>query len=315
MHKTVNQEISSRLPDVAGHPHDEPQGALDWVGMSEIASKVSIADIGTNHQVDTMVELYINLADAHTKGIHMSRLYRSLRQFATENTLAPKSLSAFLVHLQATHPDTSNQASATFNFDLLLSRPSLISHNEGFNRYPIKLIGRLIENEVHIEIEFVVHYSSTCPASAALSRSLIQAQFDADFEEHGTIDAQDVKAWLGSQRGIVATPHGQRSAATVKVHLIGDESAFPLTRMIDLVEDALGTPVQTAVKREDEQEFAYRNGQNPMFCEDAARYIKTALQEQEEIKDFYVRVEHFESLHAHNAVAAVTKGIERGYRA
>jgi GTP cyclohydrolase FolE2 len=91
------------------------------------------------------------------------------------------------------------------------------------------------------------------------------------------------------------------------------DDGFPITDLVDLVEEALQTPVQTAVKREDEQEFALRNGQNLMFCEDAGRRLKSALSQDARLMDFWVRVEHHESLHAHNAVSIITKGVEGGY--
>ena len=50
-----------------------------------------------------------------------------------------------------------------------------------------------------------------------------------------------------------------------------------------------------------------------MFCEDAARRVKQALQNQPLYSDFWLKVEHFESLHAHDAVALASKGIEGGY--
>ena len=71
--------------------------------------------------------------------------------------------------------------------------------------------------------------------------------------------------------------------------------------------------MQTAVKREDEQEFARLNGQNLMFCEDAGRKLKNGLAEDIRVEDFWVRVEHHESLHVHNAVSVFTKGVEGGY--
>jgi GTP cyclohydrolase I len=67
------------------------------------------------------------------------------------------------------------------------------------------------------------------------------------------------------------------------------------------------------VKREDEQAFARLNGQNLMFCEDAARRMQSALQADERIADFWLRASHFESLHAHDAVAVAVKGVEGGY--
>jgi len=109
--------------------------------------------------------------------------------------------------------------------------------------------------------------------------------------------------WLGSSQGIVATPHSQRSDAQVKVRLRDAMQTLPITGLIDRVEGALGTAVQTAVKRADEQAFALANGQNLMFCEDAARRVHLALREVEWSSGFNVRVEHAESLHAHDAVA------------
>ena len=50
-----------------------------------------------------------------------------------------------------------------------------------------------------------------------------------------------------------------------------------------------------------------------MFCEDAARRVKSALEQEPRLIDYWVRVEHHESLHPHNAVAVLTKGVDRGY--
>ncbi|KUJ91951.1 MAG: putative GTP cyclohydrolase, partial [Pseudomonas sp. 63_8] len=64
-----------------------------------------------------------------------------------------------------------------------------------------------------------------------------------------------------------------------------------------------GTPVQTAVKRADEQAFALANGQNLMFCEDAARRLHRTLRQLPQASAFRLKVVHAESLHAHDAVA------------
>ena len=157
-----------------------------------------------------------------------------------------------------------------------------------------------------IEITTDVVYSSTCPASAALSRQLIQDNFAKTFSADHPLDRDTILAWLGTEQGIIATPHAQRSTATIRVRPLG-EGVFPLIRMIDNVESALGTPVQTAVKRADEQAFALANGQNLMFCEDAARRIQKTLEADPNIADFHLRVAHHESLHPHDAVAFASK--------
>lgn len=307
--------LAGTLPDVAGHVHDEPQGTLDWVGMSDIAMPIQVLDVDAQHAAQAAIQLYVNLGDSHAKGIHMSRLYRTMGSALAEAPLTPSSVAALLRELQATHKGISTDSLVEFAFELLLNKPALVSDNSGWNRYPIRLRGQLRDDTLRIEQEVVVHYSSTCPASAALARSAIQEQFSEDFETSENVEASEVKAWLGSQQGIVATPHGQRSAATVNVQLREGLAYFPIARLVQEIEDVLGTPVQTAVKREDEQEFARRNGQNPMFCEDSARRIKQLLLTEADVTDFLVHVEHFESLHAHNAVSMVAKGVPHGYRA
>ena len=90
---------------------------------------------------------------------------------------------------------------------------------------------------------------------------------------------------------------------------------FPIEQLIDAAEAALATPVQTAVKRADEQAFARLNGANLMFCEDAGRRIQAVLDADQRITDYWARAIHMESLHPHDAVAVVTKGVHAGYHA
>ena len=92
----------------------------------------------------------------------------------------------------------------------------------------------------------------------------------------------------------MATPHSQRSTAKALVRLDDSHNDLPITALVDQLEGALKTPVQSAVKREDEQEFARLNGKNPMFVEDAGRRLKTALDDDPRWNDFWVRIEHHE---------------------
>ncbi len=75
--------------------------------------------------------------------------------------------------------------------------------------------------------------------------------------------------------------------------------------LIDYAEVALGTAVQTVVKRSDEQTFAVANGQNLMFCEDAARRLNNIFRCAPFCEAFDIRGEYQESLHPHNAVARI----------
>lgn len=301
------------MPDIAGRPHAKPQGTLDWVGMSDIHQPILIRDGGEQQRVQANVQVYVNLNDPHAKGIHMSRLYLLLDEHARTRPLSVAGLKMLLGALYGSHADLSTRAFVQFDFNYEVRQQALLSDNAGWASYPVSLKGTWVGGEMHIELGVRVTYSSTCPCSAALARQLIQQAFAERFADAGAMSFDDVSAWLGTEQGILATPHSQRSFAIAKVKLADGVRDLPLRSLIEGLEAALGTPVQTAVKREDEQEFARLNGQNLMFCEDAGRKLQSALDPDPRFSDFWVRIEHHESLHAHNAVAIVTKGVEGGF--
>ncbi len=302
------------LPDVARHALESPLESLDWVGMSGIRQPLMIRDGAVVRGVQSEVQIYVDLDDELAKGIHMSRLYLILDEHSETRPLSAAGLKLMLASLLESHRDLSTQAFVQFDFDYVLRRKALVTDFSGWNAYPVTIRGTLCRGEIALELELAVQYSSTCPCSAALARQLIQQQFEQDFGGDGKIDAGAVREWLGSEQGIVATPHSQRSTARLRVRLAEGLETFPLTDLVDEVEAILKTPVQTAVKREDEQEFARLNGQNLMFVEDAGRKLKGSLAMDPRLEDFWVRLEHHESLHAHDAVSVFTKGVEGGYR-
>lgn len=303
------------MPDVALRSLEVGQGTLDWVGMKDIRLPVRILDGDEICEVIGTVQLYVDLLDPKAKGIHMSRLYVLLDETARDRTFSPASLQRFLQDMLDSHTDFSSRAYIEIQFERPLRRAALLSDHAGWGSYPALVRGTRSKVENIVELCFTIKYSSTCPASAALARQSIQQEFEQTFAHSDPVETKRVKQWLGSNRGIVATPHGQRSKADITVRLSENAPDFPLTALIDLLERAIVTPVQTAVKREDEKEFALLNGQNPMFCEDASRRLKQTLDESLELLDFLVRVEHFESLHAHNVVSWVAKGIPGGLQA
>ena len=312
----MNQPIPSPLPDVAATQlHTDHQDCLDWVGMRQISLPLTIndQDIGC-FSTSARVQSYVNLNRAESKGIHMSRLYLLLVQFAESGVFTPTRIQQLMAQFLQSHQDLSTRAMLHFSFDSLIKRPALLSDNHGWKSYPTQVRASLNADEAVFELGLKIPYSSTCPCSAALSRQLLRQAFEEDFAQQEQPGKHQISEWLQSERGSIATPHSQRSYANVWVKLASDTELLPVTRLINVVEDALQTPVQTAVKREDEQEFARRNGANLMFCEDAARRLKQALKQQAAIIDFWVQVDHQESLHAHDATAYASKGLANGYQ-
>jgi GTP cyclohydrolase I len=284
------------LPDIAAQPPAH-EHTLNWVGMQGIALPINLA----GQRIHARADVGVSLDDGKARGIHMSRLYLALH--ALEHCeLSPATLRQLLDEFLDSHQGLSQQASIALRGEVLLSRPALVSPLAGWKAYPFEVRARQDSWGFHVELQVEVAYSSTCPCSAALARQLIQQRFTEDFTNQ-PLDHAQLLAWLGSPQGIIATPHSQRSIATLQVRLHSDSAELPLVALIDSAEQALGTAVQTAVKRADEQAFALANGQNLMFCEDAARRLHSALRKQPPFSAFQLRVVHAESLHAHDAVA------------
>lgn len=302
-----------QMPDIANNVDAQTEGNLEWVGMNHIEMPIMVeATDEAPRLVSAKIAAFVNIVVPQAKGIHMSRLFLRIDQLANEQTLSPQSFSSVLHEFIASHDDLSDQARVEFKFDYHLRRSSLLSKKMGWKAYPIVINGQLKDDEVSLELVVEIPYSSTCPCSAALSRQLIQKAFIEKFSQQEDLDQNDIIEWLGSSEGIVATPHSQRSVAEIKIKLPPAVDEFPIKPLIDLIEGTLKTPVQAAVKREDEQEFARLNAANLMFCEDAARKVKHSLN-LTDYPDYWVRINHYESLHAHDAVAITVKGVSGGY--
>lgn len=290
-------QSSELLPDItktktatAGYP-------LQWVGMEDIAVPLTL-DVGQDkqHIIAAKANVYVSLDDDSAKGIHMSRLHALLNDLAHKECNKDE-INALLAQIVESQQGISHNAKLDLSFDLLLPKSSLLSGKTGFQTYPIAIHAECIQNTYTYTLKLEVPYSSTCPCSASLARQLYANAINDAFGD--TIDKQDLLSWASNTS--VATPHSQRSYAYLELSL-GDNFWPVLTDLVMEIEKAIGTPVQTMVKRSDEQEFARLNATNLMFCEDAARRVKSLLEASNWALDYWFKVEHQESLHAHNAV-------------
>lgn len=287
---------SLTLPDIATQAARQAL-PLDWVGMCGVALPILLQ----GQRLSAKADAGVSLDDGEARGIHMSRLYLALAILERQD-LSPSLLREVLEDFLVSHDGLSNSAYLNIHCEVLLKRPALVSPLAGWKSYPVSISATLKNKVFHVELKIDVPYSSTCPCSAALARQLIQQQFIDDFANK-PLQHAEILTWLGSSQGIVATPHSQRSTAQLHMHLDEFIDELPLSVIINDAEAALGTAVQTAVKRADEQAFALANGQNLMFCEDAARRLNLALRRSPGVSAFHLRVIHAESLHAHDAVA------------
>lgn len=293
--------MNAALPDIALSEQAVHISRLEWVGMQGIDLPVTLEEPGYRRELHARAGLQVDLPMPLVKGIHMSRLYRLLAVLE-QAALSPATLRELLQAMLDSHLDcNSGNARLQLDFDLLVRRPALVTPGlSGWKSYPVSLVAALKRGVFSLQVSVEVGYSSTCPCSAALSRQLVEQAFRNAFDGQASADVSQVADWLRAH-ATLATPHSQRSQARVSLRLQEDAPDLGLLRLINGIEQALGTPLQTAVKRADEQAFAALNGQNLMYVEDAARRIRTAL--QADAVDLQVHVRHLESLHPHDASA------------
>lgn len=311
MHDIIEKTL--QRPDITSKHQPKVMACLDWAGMANIAMPFKLQDsiLGT---IDCHghAQAYVNVGQPDAKGIHMSRLHVLLLDYTASQSISPVSLTSCLNTMLETHQNISQHAHIAFDAQLYVTQASLKSAHQGWKAYPFTISATKRDHTTTIELQLSIPYASTCPCSASLARQLIEQAMQQDFKDQTMLSKDQLSQWLLSERGTTATAHGQRSYAHLKLKL-AQTPDVSIKSVIDCVEAALKTPVQAVVKREDEQEFARLNGQHLMFCEDAARYIQQALASQTNVMDFWIKVEHQESLHAHNAIAITTKGVPSGY--
>ncbi len=279
------------LPDMMEVAHEAIQGAnvpIQQVGIHNFKLPLKYrTKAGKILTLETSVTGTVSL-EAELKGINMSRIMRSFydhKNGVTTGEWMGKILKSYLRNVD------SKDARLKLAFSYPMLRQSLRSGLEGWQFYDVAFEGVMTRDGRYrrfVHFDFV--YSSACPCSAELA-------------EH----ARDL-------RGAYGVPHSQRSKARVTLEEAEGRKIW-IEDIHALCLKALQTETQVMVKREDEQAFAELNGAYLKFVEDAARLLYRVFDAEKRIVDFRIACSHLESLHSHDAVSVICKGVPGGFTA
>lgn len=286
----VTKAYRDTLPDM-NDAVDAIQGAdvpIQQVGVSNFRLPLKFAVKGGEPiTIETSVTGSVSL-EANLKGINMSRIMRTFYDYR-ERVFSLDVLKTILGSYR--RKVDSFDARLRLNLSYPILQKSLRSENWGYQYYKVALEGMMDrDGRFRKIIHFDFVYSSACPCSAELA-------------EH----ARDT-------RNVYSIPHSQRSKARVSVE-VAEGRKLAIEDLQKHCLKALETETQVIVKREDEQAFAEMNGARIKFVEDAARLVFEQLANDPRIKDFQVACSHLESLHSHDAVSVICKGVPGGFRA
>ncbi|MDP3070595.1 MAG: GTP cyclohydrolase FolE2 [Opitutaceae bacterium] len=287
----VTPAYRASLPDMMEAAHDSIQGAhvpIQQVGVHNFKLPLKFR---TKRKETITLEASVTgtvSLEADLKGINMSRIVRSFYEHKDEvftGEWMGKILRSYLRNVK------SKDARLKVSFSYPMLHRSLRSGLEGYQFYDVAFEGVMTRDGAWrrlIHFDFV--YSSACPCSAELS-------------EH----ARDT-------RGVYTVPHSQRSKARVTIEEAKGKKIW-IEDVQALCLAALQTETQVMVKREDEQAFAELNGAHLKFVEDAARLLYRAFDADRRVADFRIACSHLESLHSHDAVSVICKGVKGGFSA
>ncbi len=246
-----------------------------------------------NH--DSEVSMFVSL-EAHKTGVNMSRFPAILQEEAANSPISYDLIEKVLTRYRTDLRDFEDEeligtAYLDLNFKYPLKQPSLKSENWGWQYYNVAInASQDSKGQTDIALTLDYEYSSTCPCSLSMAK-----QYEEDFRTGKTTEGNGI-----------ATAHSQRSNARVQIKF-HKSSALTIEELVDLLRKSIPTETQSLVKRVDEQAFAILNGENPIFVEHVARHLSEALDEESRIIDWNAYIQHWESLHSHNAVAYIQK--------
>lgn len=284
----VTPAYKATLPDLQNGAVSLIQGsrvAIQQVGIHNFRLPIKYLTKGGDPiTLETSVTGTVSL-EAHKKGINMSRIMRTFYEYS-DDTFSLDKLEDVLRGYRENLETLDARLILRFSYPIL--NGSLRSGLTGYQYYDVAFEARMdragsVRKFIHLD--FV--YSSACPCSYELAMHAIEV------------------------RGVAAVPHSQRSVARVSIE-VNDDFVW-IEDLRDILLDALHTETQVMVKREDEQAFAELNAAYLKFVEDAVRLMYEQLEKDARIKDFKVVASHQESLHSHDAVSVIVKGIEGGF--
>ena len=258
---------------------------IDFVGIQGMHLPLKIREQSGGVQ-EVMAEVTGTVSlDAHNRGVNLSRILRTLYK-SKDDIFDINKVEEVLRNYQKDIKTFDSHILMNFKYriwqDALRSVKDDGTPEGGWQYYDVTFDCNL---DVTGEFKKIMHvqflYSSSCPCSTALS-------------EHAALT-----------RGVYGIPHSQRSVAKLSLEF---DNLIWIEDVIRMCNEALTTEVLVFCKREDEQAFAEKNGAQPKFVEDAIRYIADVLNKNDDVTDYKVICSHLESLHAHQAVAVITKG-------
>ena len=257
------------MKDVHAEP-DPRRISLERAGVKGLRYPICVLDRarGQQHTIAT-IDMSVTLPHKR-KGAHMSRFVELLNKHRREIDI--RNFRALCAELRKDHDADGAQVEVRFPYFLEKSAPvsgavSLIDYACTFGaQVHADAAGKEVA-DLWVQVEVPV--TSLCPCSKAISA-----------------------------RGA----HNQRSVVRARVWF---RRFFWMEDLIRALEDSASCELYALLKRPDEKFVTERAYENPRFVEDLVREVGLKLRAEPNFTRWEITAESLESIHAHNAYAAL----------
>ena len=248
--------------------------ALDRAGVKGLRYPICVLDRERGQQ-HTVAEIDMSVSvPQRRKGAHMSRFVELLNKHRREIDI--RKFRSLCAELRKDHD--AEAAHVTVRFPYFIEKRAPVSGERGLVDYACTFGASVTTatsrrgparegSDLWVAVDVPV--TSLCPCSKAISK-------------HGA--------------------HNQRSLVSVRVWFA---KFFWIEDLIALVEESASSELYALLKRPDEKYVTERAYERPRFVEDLVREVGTRLRADANFTRWEVEAESFESIHAHNAYAAL----------
>ncbi len=258
---------NNTMPDVQG-ASDHRNVCIDKVGVKDVVYPMKLATReGKTQATVASINMYVALPK-EKKGTHMSRFLEVLNAHGC-TAFSPAQIPEITREIRERL--NANEAHFEASFTYFIEKPAPVTGQPGLMNYEVSFACTVNDTVEDFVIKVAVPATSLCPCSKEIS-------------EYGA--------------------HNQRCRIEAAVRTDG---VMWIEDLVEHLEAAASHPVYAVLKRPDEKFVTEKAFENPKFVEDIIRDLAIMLNNDEKIVQYEISSENFESIHAHNAYAQLSR--------
>ncbi len=255
------------MPDVQGFS-DQRNVAIDRVGVKDVVYPMKLATRdGASQSTVASISMYVALPK-EKKGTHMSRFLEVLNDHGCQ-AFSPADIPVITRKIKERL--NANEAHFEASFTYFIEKAAPVTGQPGLMNYEVTFACTVNGTSEDFVIKVAAPATSLCPCSKEISA-------------YGA--------------------HNQRCRIEAAVRTKG---TMWIEDLVEHLEGAASHPVYALLKRPDEKFVTEKAFENPKFVEDIIRDLAIMLNNDDRIVQYDISSENFESIHAHNAYAELSR--------